>query len=365
MKNKYSKTCGSFIIACIYFIYFFPGYMNASNLSTMGSFDIKELNAQKITLLFPGGMALDVSGNTLMSGDLNVTGTLTAGTFDVTALDLNSLDVSGNTLISGDLNVTGTLTAGTFDVTTLQLTNGTPFSYPLDVSGNTRLYQPNSSYGYALSVTGDSYMEGNLDVSGILSADQLDVTHITYSAVPLDVSRDVIVNSDMSVTGKTIMTPQDPWSPVLDIIGQTLINQPTDAFGPALRVTGDSIFNGDMDLSGSFTGGFVEVTEFHLSPSGLTGYVMDISGSTLVSGNIDITGILSANALDVSQITLGASILDVSRNVNISGTLDIQESIRLTPLSVPPGSPVEGMMYYDVTSHKLRVYNGTDWQNCF
>ncbi|KPA18688.1 hypothetical protein MHK_001110, partial [Candidatus Magnetomorum sp. HK-1] len=235
----------------------------------------------------------------------------------------------------------------------------------LNIEGNTRIYQPNSGYGYALSVTGDSYMEGNLDVSGILSADQLDVTHISYSAVPLDVSRDVIVNSDMSVTGKTNITAQDIWSPALDIIGQTQIYQPSTAFGPALRVTGNSIFDGDMDLSGSFTGGFVEVTEFHLSPSGLTGYVMDISGSTLVSGNIDVTGILSANALDVSQITLAATILDVSRDVNISGTLDIQESIRLTPLAVPPGSPVEGMMYYDVTSHKLRVYNGTGWQNCF
>ncbi|KPA12559.1 hypothetical protein MHK_007240, partial [Candidatus Magnetomorum sp. HK-1] len=283
MIKKYSKTCGSFIIACIYFMYFFPGYMNASNLSTMGSFDIKELNAQKATLLSPGGMALDVSGNTLisgdlnvtgtltagtidittldlnsldvsgntlMSGDLNVTGTLTAGTLDITTLDLNSLDVSGNTLMSGDLNVTGTLTAGTFDVTALQLTDGTPFSYPLDVSGNTRLYQPNSSYGYALSVTGDSYMEGNLDVSGILSANQLDVTHITFSGLPLDVSRDVTINGNLSATGTTLLTPQYSWENALNIDGNTKIYQPNSGYGHALSVTGSSYMHGSLEVSG-------------------------------------------------------------------------------------------------------------------
>ncbi|MBF0450554.1 MAG: hypothetical protein HQK75_07615, partial [Candidatus Magnetomorum sp.] len=171
-------------------------------------------------------------------------------------------------------------------------------------------------YGYALSVTGDSFMDGNLNVSGTISSDIINVDHIAYSATPLDVSRDVIIS-------------------------------------------------GDLSLTGSLSAGLIEVTDFRLIPSGLFGYVMDISGDTLISGNMDVTGTLFAGAIDVSRITMAAASLDVSRDVNIYGSLDLQQAVRMTPLAGEPSSPVEGMLYYDVTNHKLRVYDGSAWQNCF
>ncbi|MGN7930304.1 hypothetical protein [Sphingopyxis sp. 22461] len=38
------------------------------------------------------------------------------------------------------------------------------------------------------------------------------------------------------------------------------------------------------------------------------------------------------------------------------------ETITFTPIA-EPASPVEGMTYMDSTSHKLRTYNGTTWQD--
>ncbi|KPA17648.1 hypothetical protein MHK_002134, partial [Candidatus Magnetomorum sp. HK-1] len=120
----------------------------------------------------------------------------------------------------------------------------------LNIEGNTRIYQPNSGYGYALSVTGDSYMEGNLDVSGILSANQLDVTHITFSGLPLDVSRDVTINGNLSATGTTLLTPQYSWENALNIDGNTKIYQPNSGYGYALSVTGSSYMHGSLEVSG-------------------------------------------------------------------------------------------------------------------
>jgi len=34
-------------------------------------------------------------------------------------------------------------------------------------------------------------------------------------------------------------------------------------------------------------------------------------------------------------------------------------------LAAAPGSPAEGDCYYDTTTHKLRVYNGTTWNDCW
>jgi hypothetical protein len=39
--------------------------------------------------------------------------------------------------------------------------------------------------------------------------------------------------------------------------------------------------------------------------------------------------------------------------------------MRLEPRGTAPGTPAEGDIYYDSTLHKLRVYDGTAWQNCW
>jgi len=45
--------------------------------------------------------------------------------------------------------------------------------------------------------------------------------------------------------------------------------------------------------------------------------------------------------------------------------LHINDVMRLEPRASAPGSPSEGDIYYDSTLHVLRVYDGTQWQNCW
>lgn len=52
-----------------------------------------------------------------------------------------------------------------------------------------------------------------------------------------------------------------------------------------------------------------------------------------------------------------------------SAALAINSLIRPTSVFFAPGAvppdPVEGQAYYDATSHKLRVWDGSAWNNCW
>jgi len=47
------------------------------------------------------------------------------------------------------------------------------------------------------------------------------------------------------------------------------------------------------------------------------------------------------------------------------GKVNISEVLHLTPLSMAPSSPQKGDMYFDNNDNKLKVWDGTLWQNCF
>ncbi len=46
-------------------------------------------------------------------------------------------------------------------------------------------------------------------------------------------------------------------------------------------------------------------------------------------------------------------------------SLHIKDVMRLEPRNSEPQNPVEGDIYMDGTTHKLRVYDGSQWQNCW
>jgi hypothetical protein len=46
-------------------------------------------------------------------------------------------------------------------------------------------------------------------------------------------------------------------------------------------------------------------------------------------------------------------------------TLHVNAVMRLEPIPTAPASPAKGDMYFDSTLNKLRVYDGTTWQNCW
>ena len=46
-------------------------------------------------------------------------------------------------------------------------------------------------------------------------------------------------------------------------------------------------------------------------------------------------------------------------------TLHVKDVMRLEPRSSAPASPSKGDIYFDDTLNKLRVFDGTVWQNCW
>jgi hypothetical protein len=48
-----------------------------------------------------------------------------------------------------------------------------------------------------------------------------------------------------------------------------------------------------------------------------------------------------------------------------NGVTTISSVMKLTPRNGAPSNPEKGMVYMDDTTNKLRVYDGTQWQNCW
>ncbi len=49
--------------------------------------------------------------------------------------------------------------------------------------------------------------------------------------------------------------------------------------------------------------------------------------------------------------------------LNPKAPLHIKDFMKLEPRSTAPSNPEEGMVYYDSTDHKLKVYTGSGWEN--
>lgn len=104
------------------------------------------------------------------------------------------------------------------------------------------------------------------------------------------------------------------------------------------------------------------------------------SGTTL--GNIGFTGFDGVDFPDASALidakstedwtsTSRGSALQFHTTDNGSDSRGIrmiitpEGSVVLKPLDVAPSNPVKGEMYFDNVLNKLRVYDGTTWQNCW
>lgn len=52
-------------------------------------------------------------------------------------------------------------------------------------------------------------------------------------------------------------------------------------------------------------------------------------------------------------------------NITPARTLHVNAVMRLEPIPTSPTNPSKGDIYFDSTINKLRVYDGTTWQNCW
>jgi len=110
-------------------------------------------------------------------------------------------------------------------------------------------------------------------------------------------------------------------------------------------------------------------------PNGATGtsnsnsITVNYTGSAL-SGNITVSGSNNFGVGNVSTLAITVNSNTTPGNVGINvitpqRNLHVKDVIRLEPRNQPPDNPVEGDMYFDGVLKKLRVFDGTIWQNCW
>ena len=109
---------------------------------------------------------------------------------------------------------------------------------------------------------------------------------------------------------------------------------------------GQSLINGNFNV---FLGNNTDVMDSSISNSVAIGY-----GALVGSSNAIVLGDTTNSNLNV-----GIGIASPKRKLHIKSVM------RLEPLNSAPSSPAKGDMYFDGTLNKLRVYDGTTWQNCW
>jgi len=117
-------------------------------------------------------------------------------------------------------------------------------------------------------------------------------------------------------------------------------------------LTGDTIVDLDSN-SMEFNGGVDVVT---LNPNGIMLYNDDeINSNTKVNLLGDKTKIETINTATTTTTKLTV----------LSSSVIINDILNINPITGFTGTAVEGDIYADSTTHKLRYYNGTTWNDLF
>jgi hypothetical protein len=122
-----------------------------------------------------------------------------------------------------------------------------------------------------------------------------------------------------------------------------------------------------LSLTGSAQFSGVPTPGLVLSPSSGSTKIANIFQSTdvLIFGSYGLNNIGSINL----NAPAGSFQFDANGNFGLGivpvRKLHVNSVMRLEPINVAPSSPAKGDMYFDGILNKLRVYDGTTWQNCW
>ncbi|ETR66648.1 MAG: hypothetical protein OMM_05550 [Candidatus Magnetoglobus multicellularis str. Araruama] len=67
----------------------------------------------------------------------------------------------------------------------------------------------------------------------------------------------------------------------------------------------------------------------------------------------------------VESGNVGIGTTSPSDTIEVSGTVKINDVLKLEPMSITPANVTEGMLFYHSVDHKLKVYDGSGWRDCF
>ncbi|HCQ0858466.1 TPA: hypothetical protein OGU99_000392 [Escherichia coli] len=273
------------------------------------------------------GTGLSVDHNASVGGDLNVTGTLTAGVIDLSAADVTvkTLDVSESAHVGGNLTVDGTVDLSAADVSVKSLTSAGPV-ISNDATGtnilpklqSTDITTTNSTTGTATVTTANI---STLNVTGESTLAAVSAVSVTTPSIVntdgINLENDTVAHGDLTVKGT--FTPEGglDLSPV-DISSKSLTTTEGATIGGSLTVDGAiNAAAADLTVKSLTSSGVITVTE-NTEPSILpkltsteaTAGKLNVTGDATVGGKATVSG-----ALEVT----GASTFGNAVTVNVGG----------------------------------------------
>jgi hypothetical protein len=264
--------------------------------------------------------------------------TLTGTTSTFTSASFTRLDVTGNSTLDGDLTVTGRVTAEEFHTEFVSASI-------IYQSGSTKFGDTSDdrhSFTGSVEILGSLTGSSNIDIAGTVDANVYSINGTTV----VDSSRN-ITGSNGVFTGDVDVANLDSSGNVdantFSIDGSTVIDASENITGTSLDVTGEvegNTFAVDgttiVDASRNFTGSNAE----------FTGEV--VVGSLDSSGNVDANTISidGSTVIDASENITGTS-LDVTgevqgNSISIDGSTVIDASENITGASLDVTGEVEG-----------------------
>lgn len=348
------------------------GVTGASTLSTVTATDISAsdldlagtLNVSGIST-FDGNITstnatVAIAKSTAITGDLSVSGTLTAGGIDLTGTAINaaSLSTTGNVDVGGDLTVAGTFDLSATNVSAaslsstgnttvganLVLTTGVITGAP-QISGNTTIggtlgvtgattvagltattltvpnITGNTTFANNVTVTGTFTPSGGLDLSGA----DIEANSVT-TAAGVDVGTALTVGTTLNVTGLSTLAGVNATNVTGSGVGKfgsvTADNGATVTAGNLTVTAGNIEQNGAATTTASFKK--TSATQLHvgsLSWDEAT-YIAEIGGSTHISGDLDVDGTINA-AINLTGRDIAPRSITTSQSITVGTTLGV------------------------------------------
>ena len=114
----------------------------------------------------------------------------------------------------------------------------------------------------------------------------------------------------------------------------------------------------DECVGGNLRFGFDHTLYSNSTGDGFDGVIDDIGIWNRALDQMEITQ-LYTSVYACGEGNVGVNICEPQRN------LHVKDVMRLEPRNTSPSNPGKGDIYFDGITNKLRVYNGTEWKDCW